>query len=68
MDRIYTNRRRGERRIHLEIEEGEITDFLDGIEPTDNSSEAVKRLVELLRQAHDAFHPDHPRGAAGDGR
>jgi hypothetical protein len=50
MDRIYMNHRRGERRIHVEIEEQEITDLLGS-----QDSEAARRLDEILRAAHRAF-------------
>ena len=64
MDRIYMNRRHGERRIHIEIDEAEIADLLDDIEPCDESFESTKRLVQILKAAHDAFADSRMRDAA----
>jgi hypothetical protein len=50
MDRVYMNRRDGERRIHVEIEEAEITELLDS-----SDSEAGRRLAEILTAARQAF-------------
>jgi hypothetical protein len=58
MDRIYTNHRHGERRIHIEIADHEIADLLDDIEPSDESFDSTKQLVQLLKAAHDAFADD----------
>ncbi|MFJ2399811.1 hypothetical protein ACIOUE_00805 [Streptomyces xanthochromogenes] len=50
MDRIYMNHRRGERRIHVEIEEQEIAELLDS-----RDGAAARRLDEILRTAQRAF-------------
>lgn len=63
MDRIYTNHRHGERRIHIEIDENEIADLLDDIEPCDESFESTKQLVQILREANAAFDTDRQRDA-----
>ena len=59
MDRIYTNQRNGERRIHVEITESEISDLLDDIgpiSPTDNPEfAATTELRRILVRAHDMF-------------
>ncbi|MFD8088700.1 hypothetical protein [Streptomyces malaysiensis] len=53
MDRVYTNHRSGERRIHVEIEEAEIADLL--AEFTAPDSGAARRLVEILEVARRRF-------------
>lgn len=64
MDRIYMNRRHNERRIHIEIDENEIADLLDDIEPCAESFDATKALVRILKAAHDAFYEDRRSDAA----
>jgi hypothetical protein len=53
MDRIYTNRRSGEQRIHVEIEAAEIRDLLADLAPGEDGypHDATRRLVEILRGA-----------------
>jgi hypothetical protein len=64
VDRIYTNHRHGERRIHIEIEENEIADLLDDLDPSDSDAfDATKNLVALLQAAHSAFGNDRQRDA-----
>lgn len=50
MQRVYMNRIPGRRRIHVEIEEGEITDLLDDINDFD-AWPATLALVEILKEA-----------------
>jgi hypothetical protein len=50
MDRVYLNRRRGERRIHVEIDEAEIGDLLDRPD-----SESAHKLAEILGEARRDF-------------
>lgn len=50
MDRVYMNRRGGERRIHVEIDEEEIAELLKS-----PGSEAGRRLNEILGEAHRQF-------------
>ncbi|MGW5477649.1 hypothetical protein [Streptomyces sp. NPDC004008] len=64
MDRIYTNHRHGERRIHIEIDEHEIADLLDDIEPNPESFDSTKQLVQILKAANEAFENDRIRDAA----
>lgn len=64
MDRIYTNHRHGERRIHLEIGENEIADLLDDIEPNPESFDSTKQLVQILKAANEAFENDRMRDTA----
>jgi hypothetical protein len=54
MDRIYTNHRTGERRIHIEIDEQEIADLVaeSGGRPL---GPATASLLAVLRQAHEVF-------------
>lgn len=63
MDRIYTNHIHGQRRIHIEIDEHEIADLLDDIEPHPESFDSTKQLVQILKTAHDAFAEDRQRDA-----
>jgi len=59
VDRIYTNHQHGERRIHIEIEENEVADLLDDLDPADTDTfDATKQLVEILKAAHSAFGND----------
>lgn len=65
MDRIYMNHRRGERRIHIEIDEAEIADLLDDIDPPVlDAFDSTKKLIEILKAAHDAFAGDRRSDAA----
>lgn len=63
MDRIYTNHRHGERRIHVEIDENEIADLLDDLAPSGDAFDATKRLHAILVRAHADFANDR-RGDA----
>jgi len=64
MDRIYTNHRHGERRIHIEIDENEIADLLDDLDPVDPEAfDATKNLVAILKAAHTTFGGDRQRDA-----
>jgi hypothetical protein len=64
MDRIYTNHRHGERRIHIEIDENEIADLLDDLDPpAPDSFAATKRLIELLRESDAVFTEDRKNDA-----
>lgn len=65
MDRIYTNHRHNERRIHIEIAENEIADLLDDIDPpAPDRFDATQTLIEILRAAHADFAEDHRNDAA----
>ena len=64
MDRIYTNHRHGERRIHIEIDENEIADLLDDLTPGPDAFDATFRLIEILRESHARFATDQQRDAA----
>lgn len=63
MDRIYMNRRRGERRIHIEIDATEITDLLKDLAPAeqDYPHDTTRRLVEILRAADSTFETEQNR-------
>ncbi|WP_434598353.1 hypothetical protein [Streptomyces sp. A5-4] len=63
MDRIYTNHRHGERRIHIEIDECEVADLLDDLTPEPDAFAGTLRLIELLRESHDRFAADRQRDA-----
>lgn len=65
MDRIYTNHRHGERRIHIEIAENEIADLLDDFDAyPPNAFDATKRFIDLLRESDERFGADRQRDAA----
>ncbi|MFJ5804831.1 hypothetical protein [Streptomyces sp. NPDC093093] len=51
MDRIYTNRLPGQRRIHIEIDEAEFAELLGDLKPDPNWSEATTHLRRLLTWA-----------------
>ncbi|MFE4496058.1 hypothetical protein ACFRKD_26755 [Streptomyces niveus] len=53
MERMYTNFRTGERRIHVEIEEAEIVELL--AELGTPSSDSGRQLVEILGAANKRF-------------
>lgn len=53
MERMYTNNRPGERRIHVEIDEAEIAELL--AELGTPASDSGRRLVEILDAAHRRF-------------
>lgn len=58
MDRIYINRRHGERRIHVEIDEAELADLLEDFEDIgedDNAYNATKKFLEILAAAGKTF-------------
>lgn len=66
MDRIYTNHRHNERRIHIEINENELADLLDDFQdiPKDDTAfAATKRLIELLRESDAVFTEDRKSDA-----
>jgi hypothetical protein len=64
MDRIYTNHRHGERRIHIEITENEIADLLDDLVPLDHDAfAATEQFVEILVAAHEVFAQDRRNDA-----
>ncbi|KOT57086.1 MULTISPECIES: hypothetical protein [Streptomyces] len=64
MDRIYTNHRHGERRIHIEIDEHEVADLLNDLAPGPDAFPATLHLIELLRESHDRFTTGQQRDAA----
>lgn len=63
MDRIYTNHRHNERRIHIEIAENEIADLLDDLAPDTAWFAATTQLHQLLLDAHKAFANDRRNDA-----
>ncbi|MCX5197195.1 hypothetical protein OOK31_25410 [Streptomyces sp. NBC_00249] len=63
MDRIYTNHRHGERRIHVEIAENEIADLLDDLSPDTAWFATTTRLRQILHDAHEAFTNDRRNDA-----
>lgn len=63
MDRIYTNHRHNERRIHIEIDEAEVADLLDDLRPGPDAFDATLRLIEILRESNTAFGNDRQRDA-----
>ena len=66
MDRVYSNRLPGQRRIHIEINPTEIADLLDDLAwamPYDHP--ATDRFVELLLAAHSLFVNDQDDAEEG---
>ncbi|MFE7273011.1 hypothetical protein [Streptomyces sp. NPDC057623] len=66
MDRIYTNHRHGERRIHIEIADNEIDDLLEDLQDLaedDNAYDATKQLIKALHESNGAFALDRRRDA-----
>jgi ADP-ribose pyrophosphatase len=62
MERVYMNRRRGERRIHVEIDEHEIAGLLHDLAASTNLAVATRALVEILQVADGAFSGDRHQG------
>lgn len=62
MDRVYLNRRRGEERIHVEIDASEITALLAdlSLEADRFSHDATRRLVQILHAAGHTFGGETP--------
>ena len=66
MDRIYTNRRPGELRIHLEIADNEIADLLDDLGTPDfDAFPATREFIDMLRAAHSEFTGEGNPGGEG---
>ncbi|MFI6530483.1 hypothetical protein [Streptomyces uncialis] len=63
MDRIYSNRIAGQRRIHVEIAENEIADLLDDLVAPEDASESTERLLAILTAAHADFGEARARDA-----
>lgn len=66
MDRIYTNHRHNERRIHIQIDENEIADLLEDFQDLaedDNAYDATKQLIKVLHESNGAFAIDRRRDA-----
>ncbi|EFL29431.1 hypothetical protein SSOG_09145 [Streptomyces himastatinicus ATCC 53653] len=59
MDRVYMNRRTGEKRIHVEIDAAEIADVLADLAPDEGRfpHDATRQFVEILRAAHGTLGP-----------
>ncbi|OKH91475.1 hypothetical protein [Streptomyces uncialis] len=64
MERMYTNNRPGERRIHVEIGEAEITDLL--AELGTPASDTGRQFVEILDVAHRRFGGERREPGADD--
>lgn len=63
MDRIYTNHRHDERRIHIEIAEHEIADLLDDLGPDTDWFATTSQFRQILLDAHKAFANDRRNDA-----
>ncbi|MEV8335677.1 hypothetical protein [Streptomyces niveus] len=55
MDRVYMNRRDGERRIHVEIDEQEIPALLADLAARGSLSGASRNLLAVLEKASADF-------------
>jgi hypothetical protein len=57
MDRIYMNRIEGQRRIHVEIHENEVSDLLDDLKTDPEPFAATHVFLDVLRVAEETFSP-----------
>lgn len=57
MERIYMNRIEGQRRIHIEIDDNEVTDLLDDLKGSPEYYPATRQLLSLLAAAEEVFSP-----------
>lgn len=57
MDRIYMNRIEGQRRIHIEIDDHEVTNLLDDLKDDPEHYADTRRLLGILRAAEEVFSP-----------
>lgn len=64
MDRIYTNHRHNERRIHIEIAENEVADLLDDLgQLNPDWFDATKKFRDLLIDTEAVFANDRHNDA-----
>jgi hypothetical protein len=72
MDRIYMNRIEGQRRIHVEIHENEVSDLLDDLKTDPEPFAATHVFLDVLRVAEETFSPvvaeGHGAAPRQDGR
>ncbi|MFJ5071661.1 hypothetical protein ACIQC7_35120 [Kitasatospora sp. NPDC088556] len=57
MDRIYMNRIDGQRRIHVEIHDNEISDLIDDLKTDPESFAATHAFLGILRTAEETLSP-----------
>ncbi|MDX3020071.1 hypothetical protein [Streptomyces acidiscabies] len=57
MDRIYMNRTDGQRRIHIEIHDNEVSDLIDDLTTDPEPFAATLAFLEILRTAEEKFSP-----------
>ena len=57
MDRIYMNRIEGQRRIHVEIHENEVSDLLDDLKADPEHFASTRLFLGILRVAEETFSP-----------
>ncbi|MFF5784213.1 hypothetical protein ACFY8P_04490 [Streptomyces sp. NPDC012693] len=57
MDRIYMNRIEGQRRIHVEILDNEVSDLLDDLKTDPERFAATHAFLDLLRIAEETLNP-----------
>ncbi|MEU7293350.1 hypothetical protein AB0A76_09120 [Streptomyces exfoliatus] len=57
MDRIYMNRIEGQRRIHVEIHENEVSDLLDDLKADPEHFASTRLFLGILRVAEEIFLP-----------
>ena len=62
MERIYMNRIEGQRRIHIEIDDAEISDLLDDLNDDVEYFASTRRMLEILRGAEAVFSPNVSQG------
>ena len=57
MDRIYMNRIDGQRRIHIEITDSEVSDLLEDLQPDPEHYDSTNAFLALLDAAEETFSP-----------
>jgi len=57
VERIYMNRIEGQRRIHIEIDDAEISDLLDDLNDDVEHFAATRQLLQILHGAEEIFAP-----------
>lgn len=58
MDQIYMDRRPGSRRIHVEIDENDVSNLLDDLKDSPDLQDAfaeTRRFLEILESAKEEF-------------
>lgn len=57
MDRVYMNRIDGQRRIHVEITDSEVSDLLEDLQPDSEHYDSTRAFLAILEAAEERFSP-----------